>query len=175
MSILIKGFGDRIQNIAMTSIGGLEMRIRTKLTGIICGILLLSLGILGGIYYWQAYNLITKAVEEELTITTAGAADGVSRWLEARRAETETLANSPLVLGDRSGAIAYLAAEANYNKLYTRFFLVDDKGNTIYGSSWPAGCRSDGKSDDQYRQRRSYCAAGDRSPGIQFFSNRRNC
>ena len=124
------------------------MKIRGKLICVTCGIVLLSLGLLGSIFYWQTYNLITKVSEEKLTITTAGAADWVSMWLTARKAETETLANTPLVLGDRASALAYLAAEANHNKLYTRFFLVDEKGNAVYTNGASANL-----SDREYYQK----------------------
>lgn len=108
------------------------MKIRAKLTTIICGLLVLALGILGSVNYLQVHRLITQDAEEELTLTAAGAANEVGLWFEARRAEIIMLANSPLLQGERDRAISYLMEESSKNKIYSRFFLVDDKGNAIY-------------------------------------------
>jgi methyl-accepting chemotaxis protein len=108
------------------------MRIKAKLTIMICGLLVFSVGILGAINYWQAYKLITSNAEEELAATAGGAANEVGLWFEARRAETVTLANSPILQGERATAIAYLTEESKINKVYSRFFIVDDKGNAAY-------------------------------------------
>ncbi|SMC86412.1 methyl-accepting chemotaxis protein [Sporomusa malonica] len=113
------------------------MKIKAKLTVMICGLLVLSLGILGAINYWQAYKLITSDAEQELAASAALAASEVGLWFEARKAETLTLANSPILQEDRATAIAYLTEEGKKNKIYSRFFIVDDQGNAAYtnGSS----------------------------------------
>lgn len=114
------------------------MKIRAKLTTIICGLLILALGILGSVNYLQVQGLITQDAEEKLTLTAAGAANEVGLWFEARRAEIIMLANSPLLQGERDRAISYLMEESSKNKIYSRFFLVDDKGNAVYTNNTQA-------------------------------------
>lgn len=108
------------------------MNIKAKLTIIICGLLFIALGVLGGLNYWQLHNLITGDAEETLTLTAAGAANEAGLWFETRKAETMLLASSPLVLGDQAKAIAYLTEESKRNSIFSRFFLVDDRGNAVY-------------------------------------------
>ncbi|WP_188398396.1 methyl-accepting chemotaxis protein [Sporomusa sp. GT1] len=108
------------------------MNIKAKLTTIICGLLLVALGVLGGINYWQFHNLITGDAEAGLKLTAAGTANEAGLWFETRKAETVLLANSPLVLEDRDKAMAYLTEESRRNPIFSRFFLVDGQGNAVY-------------------------------------------
>ena len=123
------------------------MMIRTKLTGMICGLLLVSLGMLGMINYWQTYRLIMKNTENQLISTADGVADSAAAWLAMRRSEVELLANSPIVLGDKATAMTYLAEESKRNKVYSRFLMVDDQGNATYSN----GSKANISDRDYYR------------------------
>ncbi|MBP2627437.1 MAG: mcpA 1 [Firmicutes bacterium] len=106
--------------------------IRTKLLVAIISLFILSLGMLAGLNYWQAKNNVVQGVERELTITTESNSRQIGMWLDIRKTELNTLANSPiLVSGNREAMVAYIKTEMRNNPLYENIFWTDDKGNYV--------------------------------------------
>jgi methyl-accepting chemotaxis protein len=93
-------------------------------------VLVITTVILTAVNYTKTESVIVKGVEQNLLDTTKVAANEVSFWLQLRKAEMETIANSPILRsGDRQAINAYLAAENKRMSVYSVFWVSDPQGN----------------------------------------------
>lgn len=93
--------------------------IRTKLTVVILLIILIALGALGGINYWQARSIISEKVNDDMEQLTANSASDIGGWLEARKCELSIMAVAPMVQSGNLSVIApFLVNAGKVNKAY---------------------------------------------------------
>jgi len=111
--------------------------IKAKLVLVISLVLLLALGITATFNIYQAYQIISRDVESNVVSQAGASSERVGLWLNTRKAEIETLANSPVLAGDKEAILAYLTREVkrlNYDTL----FVADSEGNW-YSTSGASG------------------------------------
>ena len=109
--------------------------IQVKVTAILVTGLLVSLSILGVCNFYNAKGIIVSDAEEDLVHRADAYAGEIGAWKDTREIEVSILAtNQSVVNGDREGALAYLKEEVKRNPVYSRFWLVDAKGQSIHTS-----------------------------------------
>lgn len=107
--------------------------IQVKVIVILVSGLLLSLSILGFCNFYNAKNILVSDAEEDLVHRSDAYAREIGQWIEMREREVAILAtNQSVVSGDQEGALRYLNEEAKRNPIYSRFWLVDTKGQAIH-------------------------------------------
>lgn len=107
--------------------------IKIKLMLIISLLILISLGSLGALNYWNASKLLASETETSLNVLADSSAEGLTQWLNIRKGELGVFASSPILTrGNIEDAMTYLSEEAKRNKTYLRFLIADEKGNTRY-------------------------------------------
>lgn len=124
-SILEKINSKRPKNILRGS-------IRTKLTVIVVMVLILSLSGLSIINYVNARKIVIDNFEQDMTSLAKSYGEQVGLWLEARKAEMVTLANSHLIInanGKKEIITPQLAAVAEQNPMYVMVFYSDLNGD----------------------------------------------
>lgn len=108
----------------------LENSIRVKVVVVISLLLGIALGILAFTSYTNAKKAVVSASEQNFVALAGSHANDVSMWLEARRAETETVANAPVVVsGNQEDVLAYLKSEQRRSGIYESFMLADREAN----------------------------------------------
>lgn len=123
--------------------------IRTVFITFVGVILVLTLGVLTLINYFNTRNIIMSDLNEEMTLTTQGAAKDLGAWISVRKGELETIANAPVILtGDQTEIKNYLNAELKRLPDYSTFWVSDEKG------SWysPAGTTGSISERDYYSE-----------------------
>jgi methyl-accepting chemotaxis protein len=85
--------------------------LKAKLTIIMLAIFLIALSVLGGLNYWEARNIITENLTNDMGKVAKNAAREVDEWLDARKTELTIIALDPVILsGDKKTMVPYLAA-----------------------------------------------------------------
>ncbi|KJS16962.1 MAG: hypothetical protein VR69_07270 [Peptococcaceae bacterium BRH_c4b] len=108
---------------------------KIKITSFIVIVLILSLGGISSLNYFETQRLLTDNLEQSITSLTLSSGSEVSLWLNARKAEMELMAGMPLMQsGAKDAIIAYMHAETQHNKIYEQFFITDDQGNCLLNS-----------------------------------------
>jgi methyl-accepting chemotaxis protein len=112
-------------------VGGFLMQsIKSVLITLITTILVLALGTSTALNYFHAKKVILNDLEQSLSSTSKAAANEMGLWIELRKTEMETLANSPILASNNKDAInAYLAAENKRLSVFSIFWVADEKGN----------------------------------------------
>lgn len=112
---------------------GIKSSLRAKVTCTLLVGLLISLSILGILDFYHARSILVSDAEENLVNKANAYANEISMWRDLRKSEIDILAhNQSIVSGDTNAALAYLREEANRNPIYSRFWLVDLKGQAIH-------------------------------------------
>jgi len=103
--------------------------IKLKLAAATITLIVLALGILAGLNYWQAEQALSQDIETSLSMQAQTKGEAISAMLSKRVSEITTIARSPIVIsGDKEAIKAYLAAETKNNPQYEIIIDVDDKG-----------------------------------------------
>ncbi|HWR37939.1 MAG TPA: methyl-accepting chemotaxis protein [Patescibacteria group bacterium] len=106
--------------------------IKIKLAAVIATLLVVTMGVLAGLNYWQAQQIIVRDAENEIASLAKSRSGEIGMWLENRSTELAALARSPVMRsGDREAKVAYLRAEIAQNKLYENIFWTDEKGDYV--------------------------------------------
>ncbi|GMA99951.1 methyl-accepting chemotaxis protein [Pelosinus sp. IPA-1] len=109
--------------------------IQVKVTAVLVIGLLLTLSILGVCNFYNAKSILVSDVEEDLIHRASAYAEDIGTWKSTREIEVSILAtNQSVVNGDTQGALTYLKEEIKRNPIYSRFWLVDAKGQSIHTS-----------------------------------------
>ena len=104
--------------------------IKTLITVTIITIICLSMTVLELISYIGTKQMVDTEVQTNMTSTTQSTAKEIGLWLELRKAEMESIANSPIFLnGNKQDIIDYMSSEANRLPIYSAFWLSDAKGD----------------------------------------------
>lgn len=110
----------------------LAKSIKTKLTLIVIFILILALSGLSLLNYLNARQIIVRNFETNMTSLAKSYGQAVGLWLDARKAEIDTLASSPSIEnsnGDKGAILAQLTPVAHRNPMYAMLFYSDLSGN----------------------------------------------
>lgn len=112
--------------------------IRFKIIVIIIVTLMSALLISTILGYYKAKEILTDNLEKNLTSLAVSSSKEVGLWLDARKAEVVTLANTPLITSGRlEDKMSHLKNEVNRNNLYETFFIADNSGNYVITSGSP--------------------------------------
>jgi methyl-accepting chemotaxis protein len=106
--------------------------IKTKLTIIVIAVLILSLGGLSLINYLNARQLLVSNFEQNITSLAKSYGEEVGLWLDGRKAEISTLANSNSISnahGDKTVILPQLMTVAERNSVYVMLFYSDLNGD----------------------------------------------
>jgi len=107
--------------------------IKTKLTLAIVLMIFVSLNALGIGSYWNARKTVTEDMEESLMAMAKTNSEKLGMWVESRKREVTTLANSPMVDNIASeGALSYLRHENKSNNFFMSFMMADRKGEAAF-------------------------------------------
>lgn len=119
--------------------GGFNINsVKTKLITFIILILLMGLGGLSFLHYYQTEHILIANLEQSITSQASSSGNEVSLWLDARKAEMALLANTQVVAGGKQeDALPYLKAELQRSKAYETLFVADEKGNYFITSGTP--------------------------------------
>ncbi len=114
--------------------------IKTKLTAIVVAVLILSLSGLSIINYQNARKIVIDNFENDMKTLAGSYGEQVGLWLEARKAEMVTLANSHIIIdanGNKEKITPQLATVAEQNPVYVMVFYSDLNGDyfTSLGAS----------------------------------------
>lgn len=105
--------------------------IQTKLTVFILSIVLVSMGILGGVNYWKARQIITGDILKSVQEKTLGTAVEIETWLNGCKLEMAGIALSPVIQsGKVEEIIAFLADVHKKNDRYESFAFVQPNGDS---------------------------------------------
>ena len=106
--------------------------IKLKLGAIIITLLIIALGLLSGLNYWQAEKIILQDVETDLASKAQGSSVQIGGWLDSNKRDIATLARSPVIVnGTREIIVPYLNAELSNAKIYESLIWIDGKGDYI--------------------------------------------
>ena len=106
--------------------------IKGKLAAMVITLLVVAMGVLAGLNYWQAKQLIVQDAEQEIETLAKSRSTEIGLWLENRSTELTTLARSPVMRGtDREQKVAYIKEEISRNPLYENIFWTDEKGDYL--------------------------------------------
>lgn len=106
--------------------------LQIKLAIIVVAVLVLALSGLSAINYLNARRIVVDSFEQDMTSLAKSYGEQVGLWLEARKAEMVTLANSHLIInagGNREIIIPQLATIAQHNPVYVMIFYSGLDGN----------------------------------------------
>ncbi len=107
--------------------------IQVKVTAVLVVGLLITLSILGICNFYNAKGILVSDAEEDITHRADGYAREVGMWIATREAEVSILAtNQSVVSGNTEATLAYLKEEVKRNPIYSRFWIVDAKGQAIH-------------------------------------------
>ena len=113
----------------------IKKSIQVKVTAVLVIGLLITLSILGVCNFYNAKSILVSDVEEDLVHRANAYAEDIGTWKDTREIEVSILAtNQSVVNGDTQGALTYLKEETKRNPIYSRFWLVDAKGQSIHTS-----------------------------------------
>lgn len=103
--------------------------IQILLISLMLGILIVTVAVLTTVNLQKTEEVITRGVEENLTNTTKLAANGVDAFLQQRKTEVETIANSPVLAnGDKEAIFKYLNDELKRMPIYGTMWIGDAQG-----------------------------------------------
>ncbi|MBM7868291.1 HAMP domain-containing protein [Heliobacterium gestii] len=80
--------------------------IQKKLITTVLVMFLISLSALGGLNYWEAKQVISAQVEQEMAEMATNGANDIGDWFESRKAELHMLASTPVLESGDKAAIA---------------------------------------------------------------------
>ncbi|TWH49222.1 methyl-accepting chemotaxis protein [Sporomusa sp. KB1] len=106
--------------------------IKVKFAAIVLTLVVLALGLLSGLNYWQAQKIIVQDAEQELTGKAQSSAVQIGGWLDSNKRDIATLARSPIIAsGKREIIMPYLSAELSNAKIYEGLIWIDEKGDSF--------------------------------------------
>ncbi|MBP2631872.1 MAG: mcpA 6 [Firmicutes bacterium] len=109
--------------------------LQTKLTVIVIAIVLVSLGILGGLNYWKARQLLFTNVEESTSTLAANSAEQVGLWLAGHKSEVTMMAHSSVITsGNIEMIVPFLKSVHLTNQDYLSLTFIQPDG-TFYDSA----------------------------------------
>lgn len=104
--------------------------IKTLLTVAIIPIICLSMTVLEVTSYIGTKQMVDTEVQTTMTSSTQSTAKEIGLWLDIRKAEMESIANSPVFLkGTKQDIIDYMSSETSRLPLYSAFWLSDANGD----------------------------------------------
>ncbi len=104
--------------------------IKLKLGVMVTTLLVVALGLLSGLNFWQAEKIIIQDVETELAGKSQSSAAQIGGWLDSNKRDIATLARSPVITkGTRETIVPYLNAELKNAKIYESLLVLDGNGN----------------------------------------------
>ena len=107
----------------------IQVSRRSTLTRLSIGITILAISGIAYVSYRAARNLILDALKQAALVVVQQGVDEVDKWLAIRKAEVNTIANSPsLKTMDWTIAIPYLEAEIKRMDAFYHFGLVYPNG-----------------------------------------------
>ena len=107
----------------------IQVSRRSTLTRLSIGITILAISGIAYVSYRAARNLILHALKQAALVVVQQGVDEVDKWLAIRKAEVNTIANSPsLKTMDWALAIPYLEAEIKRMDAFYHFGLVYPNG-----------------------------------------------
>ena len=111
--------------------------LQTKLVITTLTIFLIALSVLGGLNYWKSRQLLLHSAQDNLMTQTINSADQLGLWLEARRAEVETLADLPAIVnGDFETVLPFLQAFVKNKSVYETISYARLSGAMVDASGW---------------------------------------
>lgn len=103
--------------------------IQTKLTVIILTIFLVAMGVLGGLNYWKARDIIVENIAGSMSKEAVNSADDIASWLKANQAELSGIAVAPAIQsGNPEEIVPFLAGVLKENKNFESFAYVTTDG-----------------------------------------------
>lgn len=112
--------------------------IKVKLIVINIVTLVVALLISTTLSYTRSKEMLTANSEETLTSLAVASSKEIGLWLDGRKSEIATLANTPLFISGSSEAkLSFLDSEIQRNKLYETYLIADDKGDYSITSGSP--------------------------------------
>lgn len=104
--------------------------IKLKLGVIVITLLIIALGLLSGLNFWQAEKIIIEDLETDLAGKAQSSAVQIGGWLDSNKRDIATLARSPVITnGTREVIVPYLNAELKNAKIYESLLWIDGNGN----------------------------------------------
>lgn len=112
--------------------------IKVKLIVINIVTLVVALLISTVIGYTRSKEMLITDSEETLASLAVSSSKEIGLWLDGRKSEIATLANTAVIIaGSSESKIAYLAGEVQRNQLYETYFVADEKGDYVITSGSP--------------------------------------
>ncbi|MFZ5644108.1 MAG: methyl-accepting chemotaxis protein [Bacillota bacterium] len=112
-----------------------KVSIKFKLIVINMVTLIFAVSVCTAFSYLTAKKMLISNIEQSLTALAISSGKEVGLWLEGRKTEMGTLANTPLIASGSSNAkLSYLNSELKRKPLYETFFVADSKGDYIITS-----------------------------------------
>jgi len=106
--------------------------IKVKFAAIVLTLVVLALGLVSGLNYWQAQKIILQDAELELTGKAQSSAIQISGWLDSNKRDIATISRSPIIAsGNREIIMPYLSAELRNAKIYEGLIWIDGKGDSF--------------------------------------------
>ena len=99
--------------------------IRGKLILIVGSLVILSLGVLGMLNYWQAKDIVLQQTEEVILARAVDRGEELGIWLNGRKGEITAVAGAPVLgSGDTAAIVEYLKIQ--------QAGLKDEQGKPLY-------------------------------------------
>jgi methyl-accepting chemotaxis protein len=118
------------------------MSVKGKIIVVNIITLLIAVSICTAFSYFKAQGILITGIESTLTSLAASSGKEVGLWLDGRKSEVATMANTPLMAtGSNKSKINFLLAELERNKLYETFFVADAKGDYFITSGAPGNVK----------------------------------
>lgn len=116
--------------------------VRSQLVVFILVLLVPALACLGFITYWKAQDALIEMTSSATQRLVNESADNIRFWLEAKKAESGTIAASPLLGAKETGQPYIMAEDKRLNAEYEVLFVADKNGD-YYPSRGNAGSIKD--------------------------------
>ena len=112
-------------------------RVRNKIVGLVVASLIIALGIYSATLYIKLKQIIVDNQEEQLYSLALAASRDIALWLDGKKKEMATLAESISLIGDNELSISTrLKVHANSNPEYEMVFYADTNGNALTSSDF---------------------------------------
>lgn len=106
--------------------------LQTKLMIAILTILTAALGIMGGLNFWKARDIITQSISADMMDKAKNSAEDIAGWIESRKMEITMMAASPIVQSNNPEVILpYLSNTAKVNPVYDDLSYANLSGDFI--------------------------------------------
>ncbi|MHB1420143.1 MAG: methyl-accepting chemotaxis protein [Bacillota bacterium] len=116
--------------------------IRMKLIMINIITLVIALLLSAVLSYNKAKVTLKMNMEQTLTSLAVTTSQEVGLWLDARKSEVSTLANTAVLnSSNKKAKLSYLAGEIKRNNIYETFFIADAQGDYVITSGNPGNVK----------------------------------